>query len=80
LAVCIPDGEYDEQAVDFVSGNEVAVEVKAKSLMSPRDLKGLHALSEDLTLSGKVLVCTEQEPRRLKGNIDVFPVKTSGLT
>ncbi len=62
--------------VDFVIGDEVAVEVKAKSLVSPRDLKGLHALSEDLTLRGKILVCTEREPRRVEGNIEVLPVET----
>lgn len=62
--------------VDFVIGDEVAVEVKAKSLVSARDLKGLHALSEDVTLRGKVLVCTEREPRRLEGDIDVLPVET----
>jgi uncharacterized protein len=61
--------------VDFVIGDEVAVEVKGKSLVSNRDLKGLQALSEDLTLRRKILVCSEREPRRLEGGIDVLPIE-----
>jgi predicted AAA+ superfamily ATPase len=61
--------------VDFVIGDEVAVEVKGKSLVSTRDLKGLQALSEDLTLRRRILVCSEREPRRLEGGIDVLPIE-----
>jgi len=62
--------------VDFVIGDEIAVEVKGKSLVSARDLKGLQALSEDITLRRKILVCTEREPRRFEDNLDVLPVET----
>src|SRR5262249_14881304 len=62
--------------VDFVVGDEVAVEVKGKSLVSARDFKGLRALSEEITLRRKILVCTEREPRRLEDNLDVLPVET----
>jgi predicted AAA+ superfamily ATPase len=62
--------------VDFVIGDEVAVEVKGKSLVSNRDLKGLQALSEDVTLRRQILVCTEREPRRLDDGIDVLPIET----
>jgi predicted AAA+ superfamily ATPase len=62
--------------VDFVMGDEVAVEVKGKSLVSSRELKGLQALSEDTTLRRKILVCSEREPRRLEGGIDVLPIET----
>lgn len=62
--------------VDFVIGDEVAVEVKGKPLVGNRELKGLQALSEDLTLRRKILVCCEREPRRLEGGIDVLPIET----
>ena len=62
--------------VDFLLGDEVAIEVKGKSLVSTRDLKGLQALSEDIPLRRKIIVCMEREPRRLDAGIDVLPVET----
>ena len=62
--------------VDFVIGDEIAVEVKAKALVSNRDLKGLQALSEDVTLRRKIVVCTEREPRHLEDGIELLPIET----
>lgn len=61
--------------VDFIIGDDIAVEVKGKSFVSARDLKGLRALSEEVTLRRKIVVCTEREPRRLDDGTEVLPVE-----
>lgn len=60
--------------VDFVIGEDIAIEVKGKSLVTNSDLKGLRALSEEVQLRRKIVVCTEREPRRLDDNIEVLPI------
>lgn len=48
--------------VDFILGDHTAIEVKAKSNVSPQDLKSLRALAEEKRL--KRYVCVSLEPRR----------------
>ncbi len=60
--------------VDFVIGDRIAIEVKASGRVSERDAKGLLALAEDVPLKRKLIVCTEHEPRRLDGGVEVLPV------
>jgi predicted AAA+ superfamily ATPase len=59
--------------VDFILGDHTAIEVKAKTTVSPTDLKGLMALAEESLLRRYVCVCLESRPRRV-GNIDVLPL------
>ena len=61
--------------VDFLIGDAVAIEVKASSRVSPRDLKGLRALSEDLRLKKRIVVCTEPRTRTLDDGVVVMPVE-----
>jgi uncharacterized protein len=58
--------------VDFVLGDETAVEVKATAEVAARDLKGLNALAEERLMRHLVLVCRERKPRRI-GDVDVLP-------
>lgn len=58
--------------VDFILSDEVAIEVKAKTNVSPRDLKGLKALKEEKRLAQYFLVCLEDRPRRVEG-IQILP-------
>jgi uncharacterized protein len=60
--------------VDFVIGDSVAVEVKARPLTARRDYKGLLALAEEVPLKRKIVVCLEREPRRSPEGIDVMPI------
>jgi uncharacterized protein len=60
--------------VDFVLGDRVAIEVKASGRVSDRDARGLNALSEDVRLQKRIIVCTELEPRLLDNGIEVLPV------
>ena len=58
--------------VDFILGDHTAIEVKAASSVSPRDLKGLKALAEEGLMKHLILVCQEPTPRKI-GDILVLP-------
>ncbi|MBN1115057.1 MAG: ATP-binding protein [Oligoflexia bacterium] len=60
--------------VDFLINDETAIEVKATDNVTGRHLKGLKALSEDLKLKKKIVVCTETTPKKI-GDITVLPVQ-----
>ena len=62
--------------VDFIIGDTIGIEVKGKSLVHTRDLKGLRALSEDVTLRQKIVVSLERESRCTDEGIQVLPVET----
>ena len=58
--------------VDFVVGDEVAVEVKATSNVTERHLTGLAALREEALLRRYVVVCRETR-RRVVDGIEILP-------
>lgn len=60
--------------VDFVLGDRVAIEVKAKERVSDHDLKGIRALSEELKPPKKILVSLEKMPRTTEDQIEIIPV------
>ena len=58
--------------VDFILGDHTAVEVKAKSVVSPRDLRSLAALAEEKKM--RRLICVSLEARRRQaGRVTVLP-------
>jgi predicted AAA+ superfamily ATPase len=59
--------------VDFVVGDTIGVEVKAKSRVSPRDYKGLHALNEEVPLKRKIVICGEKMNRRTDDGMEIMP-------
>jgi predicted AAA+ superfamily ATPase len=59
--------------VDFVVGSSVAIEVKAKSRVSPRDYKGISALAEEMPLKKKIVVCNEKRRRKTDDGIEIIP-------
>lgn len=61
--------------VDFVVGDQVAIEVKAKPRVSTRDYKGLLALAEETRLRRKIVVCGEKRRRKTDDGVEVVPVK-----
>ena len=67
--------------VDFVVGDTVAIEAKAKSRVSARDYKGLLALAEEIPLRRKLVVCHEPRRRRDDHGVEIVPVRQflSGL-
>ena len=52
------------QEVDFIVGDEIAVEVKASNRVSERDLKGLRALAEEGVFKNFYLVSNDRTTRR----------------
>ena len=66
----------NHKEVDFVIGDNLAVEAKAGEVR-PRDLKGLKALSEEVPLKYKILVSlSEKKPRLIEKQLLVLPYKT----
>ena len=60
------------QEVDFVVGQQIAIEVKSTSLVTERDLNGLNALGDEVSLKKKIIVSRDRKSRKL-GSIDVLP-------
>ena len=64
----------DGSEVDFVVGDEFAVEVKATGAVGQRDFRGLTRLSDENPALRRYLVCTEPAPRVVDG-VHVVPVE-----
>ena len=63
----------DGSEVDFVVGDEVAVEVKATGSVTSRDLTGLRRLAAETPLTRQIMVCREPAVRIVDG-IQILPV------
>ncbi len=62
------------QEVDFVLGDmRVAIEVKAGSRVHDGDLRSLRTLGEESRVRHRLVVCLEDEPRRLTDGIEIVP-------
>lgn len=72
----VPDLAYwrstSDFEVDFILNDRTAIEVKAKTNVSDRDLRGLRALQEERLLKRYVVVSLETVPRGIEG-IEVLP-------
>lgn len=72
----VPDLAYwrstSDFEVDFILNDRTAIEVKAKTTISDRDLRGLRALQEERLLKHSVVVSLETHPRRV-GEIEILP-------
>jgi predicted AAA+ superfamily ATPase len=60
--------------VDFLIGDRVAIEVKAKDRVTRRDQSGLRALDEEIRLNRKLIVCNEPR-RRWDESIEIVPIE-----
>lgn len=61
--------------VDFMIDDRVAIEVKAKPRVHPRDYKGISALHEELDLTRRIVVCDEARPRRADDGVELLPIE-----
>jgi len=72
----VPDLAYwrstSDFEVDFILNDRTAIEVKAKTNVSDRDLRGLRALREERLLKHYVVASLEVVPRRVDG-IQILP-------
>jgi uncharacterized protein len=60
--------------VDFIIDNRVAVEVKASSLVSKSDLKGLKAIKEESKELRRFIVVSLEPVRRIVDEIEILPL------
>ncbi len=60
--------------VDFLLGDEVAIEVKGTDSAGKRHCNGLKALAEEIELKKKIIVSMDSSPRKM-GEIEIYPVK-----
>ena len=58
--------------IDFLLGDEVAIEVKGTRLVTERHLKGLHVFSEEVKPRKKIVVSMDPSPRKIK-DIEILP-------
>jgi predicted AAA+ superfamily ATPase len=59
--------------VDFLIGDKIALEVKAKESVSPHDLRSLHSIKEEGAFRRLVCVSLEPRPRKVDG-IEILPL------
>ena len=64
----------DGSEVDFVIGDELAIEVKGTGAVTRRDLTGLRRIADETALRRRIVVCTESAARVVDG-IEIFPVR-----
>ena len=64
---------HTQNEVDFVIGDDTAIEVKSTKLASSSDLKGMRALATDNTFKNKILVTRDSQERVIDG-IQILPV------
>ena len=64
----------DGSEVDFVIGDELAIEVKGIGAVTRRDLTGLRRIADETALRRRIVVCTESAARVVDG-IEIFPVR-----
>ena len=64
----------DGSEVDFVIGDEIAIEVKGSPSVTDRDLVGLRRLAEETSLRKSIVVSMETAPRRV-GAVEILPAR-----
>lgn len=64
------------QEVDFVIGDEIAIEVKATRLANDADAKGLRAFAQETTLRRRLIVSRDPHRRTLADGTEVFPFES----
>ena len=60
---------------DFVLGDHIAIEVKAKPRVTFRDYKSLLALDQELHLRRKIVVCREGRRRKTDEGVEMIPIQ-----
>ena len=61
--------------VDFIVGNNLAIEVKGSGRVSASSLKDLRALRDEMPTIKLIVVCTEPIARTTEDDIDIIPLK-----
>src|SRR3989338_9101950 len=65
--------QISDYEVDFLIGDEIAIEVKGSDMVTERHLTGIKALEEEFKMKRRIVVSMDEKPRKLDG-IDILPV------
>ena len=65
-----------KREVDFIIGDEVAIETKATKSVTEKDISNLRELKTEGIFSSYIVVCREESPRMLSDGILILPWKT----
>lgn len=63
------------QEVDFIIGDDVAIEVKATAVAKPKHLRQIKKLSEEIEFKHRIIVSLDESPRMMEENFLVLPYK-----
>ena len=63
------------QEVDFIIGDDVAIEVKATAVAKPKHLRQIKKLSEEIEFKHRIIVSLDESPRLMEENFLVLPYK-----
>ena len=66
---------HTQAEVDLVVGDKLAIEVKAKEQIGPRDQNGLRLFAEEVPNVRRLLVCEERAQRVTDDGIEILPVE-----
>jgi uncharacterized protein len=64
--------DYNGHEVDFIIGDEIAIEVKSTDLVTEKHLKNLKMFSADVKIKHKIVVSLDPSPRML-GGVSILP-------
>ena len=73
LIASLLTGAADRSSKRTSRWGHVRVEVKSKTRVSPRDYKGLNALSEEVRLKRKIVICGERTRRKADDGVEIMP-------
>lgn len=65
----------EKHEVDLIIGNEIAIEMKAKPMVTDRDLKSLRLIAPEANWRKRIAVSEERAWRRTDDGIEVYPVE-----
>lgn len=65
--------QKQDAEVDFIIGDDIAIEVKGTTRVNSSDLKGIMLLSKELKLKRKIIVCNEKAVRKTDQNFEILP-------
>jgi predicted AAA+ superfamily ATPase len=65
----------EKHEVDLIIGDEYAIEIKGKPMVTDRDLKNIRLIGPEANWRKRIVVCEERLWRRTEDGIEVFPVE-----
>ncbi len=63
------------QEVDFIIGDNIAIEVKATSRVQNKHLKGIKALAEEIPLTHKIIISLDDKKRVMDEDFMIYPFR-----